>query len=348
MSQPDLIAALREARPAAPAELRERVRLIAVEATVPPRRLITWRRAAVVFVPVAAAIVAAVVLVPGGGKQAAPPTQVEHGSVKAPANVGKGLTAGGGSVLSGSTSEAAPKAIPTAGNLGAQRYAVAPAVPAPSATRLQRYSATLDLQLLTPTAVSAATKSAVAIAASLGGYEQTVVVRAAAKTGYANIVLRIPRANVRVAVRRLSALGRVTAENVSIQDLTVQVNGTDQTIARLQRQLTALRTESQTTQVVRQIAALTAQVESLQRARATTIRAAHYATVELQLTTPAPTAPAHHKPGPLHGLGVAFHWVWIGAVYALALGAPLAAIVAAIWLLARTVRRRREDRLLAH
>ncbi len=67
MSQPDLIAALQEARPVAPAELRERVRLIAVEATAPPRRRITWRRAVVVFVPVAAAIVAAVVLLPRGG-----------------------------------------------------------------------------------------------------------------------------------------------------------------------------------------------------------------------------------------------------------------------------------------
>ena len=67
MSQPELIAVLREARPVAPPELRERVRLIAAEAAVPPRRRVTWRRAAVVLVPVAAAIVAAVVLLPRGG-----------------------------------------------------------------------------------------------------------------------------------------------------------------------------------------------------------------------------------------------------------------------------------------
>src|SRR5437773_9143894 len=69
MSQPELLARLREARPVAPPELRERVRLIAAEAAVPPRRLITWRRAAVVLVPVAAAIVAAVVLLPGRGNE---------------------------------------------------------------------------------------------------------------------------------------------------------------------------------------------------------------------------------------------------------------------------------------
>ena len=98
---------------------------------------------------------------------------------------------------------------------------------------------------------------------------------------------------------------------------------------------------------VDRIASLTAQIGRLQRARASTVRAAHYATVDLQLTTPQPAAPVHRKPGPLHGLGIAFHWAWIGAVYALALGTPLAALLAAVWLLARAVRRRREDRLLA-
>ena len=72
MSQPDLIAQLREARPVAPPEVRERVRLIAVEASVQPHRRITWRRAALVLVPVAAAIVAAVVVLPRSGSARCP------------------------------------------------------------------------------------------------------------------------------------------------------------------------------------------------------------------------------------------------------------------------------------
>ena len=52
MSQRDLAAELRASRVAAPDEVRERVRLIAVDGTPPPRRF-TWRRAFVVALPVA-------------------------------------------------------------------------------------------------------------------------------------------------------------------------------------------------------------------------------------------------------------------------------------------------------
>jgi hypothetical protein len=54
-----------------------------------------------------------------------------------------------------------------------------------------------------------------------------------------------------------------------------------------------------------------------------------------------------HGHGPLHGLGIAFHWFWIGAVYALALIAPLVAVIVAFWLAVRALRRHREDALLS-
>jgi paraquat-inducible protein B len=238
-------------------------------------------------------------------------------------------------------------ALPGAIKAAAGAGTIAPNPLAPSRTRLQRYSASLDVELRTPTAVAAASRRAVAIAAALSGYQQSVVVRTASKTGYADIVLRIPAANVREAIRRLSALGTITAEDVAIQDVQVQVNAADQRIAGLQTQLAALESQFQTTDIQRRIASLTAQIGRLQRARASTVRAAHYATVDLRLTTPQAPVPVHNRPGPLHGLGIAFHWAWIGAVYALALGAPLAALLVAAWLLTRAVRRRREDRLLA-
>jgi hypothetical protein len=325
MSQPDLLDTLRDARLTAPPELRERVRLIAAQAPATPARRITWRRSLIVLVPVAAAIAAAVVFVPRGGKQQA--TVVREGLPP------QGL-AGASAAKVPSFAAAAANAVPRA------------LLPTPSGKRVQSYSASLELQLPTPAAVSAASRRAVAIATSLSGYQQSVSLNAGGKTGYASIVLRIPRNNVRTAMSRLSTLGRVTSENVSIQDLQTQVNTTDQTITRLQRQLATLRTESQTTQVARQIAQLTARVEALQRARASTLRTAHYSTISLQLTTPPPAMPKTHKPGPLHGLGVAFHWVWIGAVYALALGTPLLALLAAVWFGARAIRRRREESLL--
>lgn len=322
MSQPDLFDRLRDARPTAPRKLRERVRLIAAAAPAVPRRRVTWRRSLVVLVPVAAAIVAGVVFLPRATKQATPtpvPLTPRASVAGAPANLAAGTA----------TAEAA-----------------APSLLTPAGKRLQSYSASLELQLPTPAAVSGATRRAVAIASSLSGYEQTVTLNAGGKSGYANIVLRIPRGNVRTAISRLSALGRVTSENVSIQDLQTQVNTSDRQIAALQRQLAALRAQPQTTVVERRIATLTARVERLQRARAATVRTAHYSTISLQLTTPPPATRKPHKPGPLHGLGIAFHWIWIGGVYVLALGTPLLALLAAAWFGARSIRRRREESLL--
>jgi hypothetical protein len=219
--------------------------------------------------------------------------------------------------------------------------------PTPSAKRLQNYTASLDLRVPTSTAVSSDTQRAIAIANSLGGYLAFVNVDAGGKSGFAEIRLRIPKVHVQEAVRRLSALGRVVSENVRIQDLTAGVNATDRLIARLQGRLATLRTQPQTTLVQRQIAALTSQIERLQRGRSNTVRSAHYATVALSLSTPPSKTPKPHHPGPLHGLGTAFRWIGIGAVYGLAVGAPFLALAAAIWFAVRAIRRRREDSLLS-
>ena len=318
MSQPYLVSRLRDARPVAPPELRERVRLIAAEASVPPGRILTWRRATVVLVPVAAAIAAAVVLLPGGGNQAA---SNETGP--------------------------APLASPDlALATGSAAKAIAPNVPAPSSTRAQRYSATVELRVPSEAAVSAATKRATQIVASLGGYPASLVVRTGGGSGYADLRFRVPRAHVREAVRRLSTLGTILNENVQVEDLQAQVNATADLIARLERQLAPLTTQTQTSVTRAQIGALTARIQRLQRQQAATRHASHYATVDIGLSTPAPAPPTRLVHGPLHGLGVAFHWLWIGLVYVLALGAPLVALVAAAWLGVGALRRRREDSLL--
>jgi hypothetical protein len=63
-------------------------------------------------------------------------------------------------------------------------------------------------------------------------------------------------------------------------------------------------------------------------------------------TPPAKTPkPDHH--GPLHGLGTAFRWIGVVAIYGLAIGAPFLALAAAIWFAVRAIRRRREDSLLS-
>ena len=124
------------------------------------------------------------------------------------------------------------------------------------------------------------------------------------------------------------------------------LRATDRTIARLQKQLATLRTEPQSPDNDRRIAALVTRIERLQRGEATTRRTAHYATVDLHLETPLVTIASKHGHGPLHGVVVALTWLGIGAVYALAVGTPVAVLLTLLWLAVRTVRKRRENALL--
>jgi hypothetical protein len=314
MSQPDLARALRSARPLAPAELRERVHLVVAQASPPPRRAVGWRLALVATVVVGAAVAAGVLLTrPSHHVAESPPLAFARASAQD--------TLGAGS----------SKALPLA----------------PSTKRVQRVTASLTLRVPTTAAVSSAARHAVAIATALGGFASHTSVNAAGKRGYADITLRIPKTHVQEAVRRLSALGRVTNENVDIHDLTTGLNATDRKIASLQRTLAALRAEQQTTLVQRRILQVTAQIQKLQRGESSTRIQAHDATVELTLNTPPAPTPKHHHSGPLHDLGTAFRWIGIGLVYGLAIGAPFAALAGLIWLGVRRLRRRREDQLLS-
>lgn len=324
MSPRDVTAELRAARVEAPPELRARVRLIAAAAPAAPRTPILRRRRSwlVAVVPVAAALAAAGVVL----TRSTPPNRIVHGEAALRAR--------------------APRAFSTTPNGAAVGGGRVQSVPA-SPSRVQRYGATLSLRLPNAARVSDAVKRALRIAASLSGYASSVHVSSAGARGSASLVLRIPRANVQQALARLSALGTITGEHVDVQDLQAGLDATDRTIARLQRQLAQLRTQPQTDAVKRQVAALTARVVALQRARATTVRSAHFATVRLSLSTPAPKHARTHRHGPLHGLGVAFRWIGIGLVYALALGVPALIVVVLVWLALRALRRRREDALLA-
>jgi Domain of unknown function (DUF4349) len=327
MSQRDVTAELRGARITAPSELRERVRLIAAADTTPIHRC-TWRRALVVVLPVAAAVAATVVFTRPSDNQTATP------EVLNPPGIVHGSTAQ--TLESPARTKAADSAT------GAARLAI------PSAKgRVQVYGATLALRLPNATAVSDGVKSALRIAASLGGYPTSVHAGSEAKDANADLVLKIPRANVQKAITRLSALGTIVSEQVDIQDKEAGLNATDRKIQRLQKQIAALETEPKSAENTARIAALQAQVARLQRAAAETRRTAHYATVRLHLTSEEAVAAPKNGHGPLHGVVVALTWLGIGAVYALAIGTPLAVLALLVWLAARVVRRRREDALLS-
>jgi len=314
MSQRDLVAELHAARIAAPPEVRERVRAIARSAT-PPRRMFTWRRALVVALPAAAAIAAAVVFT-------RPTSRAEQPVAAERAGVAHGAAA--------QSLKAAPVPFGT---------------PATDQSRVQRYNATLSLRLKN---VSDAVKRVQAITKSLGGYPVTIVAGSQGRAATADLVVKVPRTHVQEALRRFSALGTITAENVQLQDLEGGLNATDRLIARLQRRLAELRAQQpQTDATKRLIAEHVARIQTLQRQEAATRRAARYATVSLHLSTPAAAKATVHHHGPWHALGVTFRWLGIGAVYALALGVPLLLLVAIVWSGVRIVRRRRVDALLS-
>ena len=263
MSQRDVIAELQLAQVEAPPELRARVRLIAL-ASEPRRRRVTWRRALVVALPVAAAVAAAAVVA----------TRPSHER-----------TALNHDIVQGGTATIAPQP-----SVGAAAKSVPFTVISPRG-RAQNVDETLSLQVDTPKDVSDGVKSALRITASLGGYPTSVHASTHGSVGTASLVLKIPRTSVQAAVTRLSALGTIVSEHVDVTDAQAGLNATDRTIARLQRQLTALR--AQQPPPTAQIAQLEQRIAALQRTEAAARRRAHYATVSLQIATPLVTVASH-------------------------------------------------------
>jgi Domain of unknown function (DUF4349) len=265
-----------------------RARVRLIAAQAPPARRLTRRRLALLVPAVVAAAAIAAVVI--STRSTGP--HATHGEIRASASTAL-----------------APKA----------------AAIAPARGRAQRYEASLRLRVA---GVSDAVKRALNVTASLGGYPQSVHVSTGPQAATAELVLRVPRAHVQQAIGRLTALGTIVGEQVDIQDLQAGINASDRRIARLQRQLAALRAQPQTDVVKRRIAALTARVVALQRARASTLRAAHFATVRLSLSSSS--APKRHT----HYLRDALPWV--GG----------AAVVLLLLLALRVLRRLREDALL--
>ena len=236
----DLLTQLREARPPAPAELRERVRRIAAEAAPEPRHGIRWRRVFVVAAPIAAAVAGAAILLPRGHQQAASRQPSHH-------------SCSGREERRSSTS--AYSATARRGRSGR------PPRSGPGPRPADHHDA--RLRLPNTQAVSDATKQAVAITRSLGGYPKALNVDAEGRTGYASLVLRIPKQNVQRAVSRLSELGTIVGENVQIQDIQAQVDAAspqDRAPAGTPRLLAG---PAATDEAAQHVAALTTQIAKL-------------------------------------------------------------------------------------
>ena len=332
MSANDVTTLLRVHAPHAPERLRTRV--LALEprrSTAPSRKLVLVVVPAVLLIAVAAALV--------------------HGALRSgkPAAVApqwKSFTAHGSAASTTSDSlraAAVPKAaaVPNA--------AAAPAI---SSSRLQHTDASLRLRVGSTDALSQATSRATQIAASLGGYAKSVHY---ASSGSATLDLRVPADQVKTAITRLSALGTIVSQELSVTDLQDRFRTEAAQVAQLRRRIAALRTAvadpslPAAQRVLLRIKLAESKRALAQRLNAEhgTVKAAANATISLVIGTSKAIAP---PPQPRGRIGRMLHSALgflalegIVVLYALIVVSPFALAALLVWLW----RRRSVDRLLS-
>jgi hypothetical protein len=288
--------ALRAAKPPAPPELRERVRVIAAAAEEPSRRWrVPWRRISLVAVPagLAAAAVAGVVIGLSGARHE------QLVTVSGAAGVDRAVTPQARNVLPTLKGAALP----------------------PSTTRLQDYTATLQLEVRDANALSDRTKRAIGIARRLGGTVSRVDVSTSGRSGSALVVLRIPTARVTTAIAELSSLGRIVGQHVAVLDVQRRID----TLRARVRQATG----EERTRIQKQLFA------ELRRAR--------LSTVAVELQTPAPVAVKPHHETRVHRILRAEGRI---GLYLGLVGGPVLALLLVVWLAWRGGHRLAERRLL--
>jgi hypothetical protein len=345
---PDLQDQLRAARPAAPPELRAKVREIAREepARVPllSRFRLPARRVGLVALPAAVAVALVSAGAIGLSRSDAPATE----AIQRNANTGDDT----GGITAPELSDRAS---------GGQKTPVAPAFQGGSldaaGDRAQRIAATLSVEVAGSDDVSRASQEALDLTDRLGGH----VVSSSVVTGddaQAVLTVRVPVARVQEALVELSALGRIVSQQVTIDDLQQTLD----TLGRRERSLVAqiavvrAKLESDDLDPVRRaqlqarLRTLRAELVQVRAALRSTSTEAATATIRLTVVTPDSGGVAVPPSRLDRTLDEALNvLVWEGVV-ALALAivaAPFALVALAAWLGHRLYRRREDERLLA-
>ena len=345
-----LLNEIRAARPVAPAELRERIRLVAVsepQREPLPARLrgsLDLRRFLLVATPatLVVAVVAAGVL---GLTRPDERTDAVGGGVV-------GSTVGdAGAAEEQQSFDSARESAPA--QQGAGQQGAGDAI-APSPGRLQRFDAQLDLRVDGLDELSAATQSAMRIARSLGGHVQSATYDAPSEgIGSAQLTLRVPVARVQSALVQLSALGTIVGQRFGIEDLqgtaddlAAQIAETQREIARLSRQLANPDLPAEERVVLQaQRAEARRRLADLRAALGGTREEARLATIQLGLTTEQ-LAAAPAEEGAIDRIVDILRWEGLIALYVLVVVGPLVLLAVVVWLALRLRRRRGETRLL--
>jgi Domain of unknown function (DUF4349) len=334
-----LLDQIRRSKPVAPQALRVRVR--ALPAAEPRHRVfstlsaLTPRRLAL-----AAPVLLAVVLLAAGALSVLPRDSADEQ-----------ISAGASGTVTNQTElkarEAAPPAAQTLGSADS-------AAIAPTPGRLQRIDAEMRLRVEGLEELSTATKRAMRIAQSLGGYVASVQYDAPVEgVGGANLVLRVPTPRIQSAIAQLSALGTILGQRIGIEDLqgsaddlTDQIVDTQRRVAQLRRQLASTTLGEEERAVLQaRLAEARRQLSDLQGALKSTRAEGALATVQVSLTTEA-IAPAVKDDGPLDQVRDILAWEGIALLYVLVIVGPFVLLGLILWLVRRGARRRDENRLL--
>jgi hypothetical protein len=209
--------------------------------------------------------------------------------------------------------------------------------------------------------LSAKTNEASQIAASFGGYAQSIHYQASKQgAGDAVVELRVPVQNAEKAIGRLNGLGTVLSQQVSTQDLQAKLTHQTSGIGALRRAIAVYEKALESTtlpasqRVDIQIKLNNARraLARVRHARAGTLAAGATASISLLLTTRNHAIVGHNKSGSTRIgrlLGSAAHFLALEGIivlYALIVLAPFLLLGALAWWIVHE-RRRREERLLA-
>jgi hypothetical protein len=319
-----IVKELRASRPAASAALRERVAALGPEPAA--RWSFRWPSRRLVVGLAAAALLAS--LVAAGLTRA--PNKPRAEGFQPPLPAKRSVTLGAQRV----PSDNALKGRQLEKGSGVAGLA------APSAARLQRYQATLRLRVKDVESLSNATRRAMTLARSLGGYVGEVQYSThAGKRGGARVVLRLPVGSVQAALTTLTGLGTILQQQTGILDVTRRADRESRQIAKLEKQLETASPQ--------EAPAIRAHLRTLQAKHLRLLRSANLARIVLTLTTPQQAAAA---PSRLHRTlddagGVLLRELQF-LLYALVVAGPLLLIGGAGLATARAARKRSDRRLL--
>lgn len=343
-SSPELIHELRASRPTAPPELRARVREIASEKPKPvPAPWARWRfpirRGVLIAVPAAAALAFAGAGVLGLARSDAPVSEslAQRGSTES-TDAGTGQLA---------PATGADKLFDQAQGAGG----------AMAGDRAQKISATLTVEVGDSEDVSRAAQSALDLTRSLGGFVVASSV-ATGDEGSASIVLRVPVDRVQDAIAGLSGLGRIVAQQVTVEDRQESIDAFRRRARSLQSQIALVdaRLESELLDAETR-AKLEARLKNLRadlrgaRVSLDVLRSeARMSTIQLSVVTPGAfgaVAPPSRIDRTIDEALNILTWEAVIALGILIVLAPFALVALAAWVGRRLYRRHEEGRLLA-